>query len=96
VTMIKTVKVVSALLPASFVTLLSMTTIVAAQGDCEWYAKTAVRQQQINETLNCKFVGEAWHKDLAAHRKWCAGVPPDLWKAQAKQRSQQLSACEKR
>lgn len=68
----------------------------AAQGDCDWYAKTAVRQQQINEARKCGFTGQAWHKDLAAHVTWCAGVAPDIWKSEAQKRNQQLEACEKR
>ena len=69
---------------------------VAAQGNCEWYGKTAVRQQQINEDKKCGFKGDAWHKDLAAHMKWCAGVAPDFWKSEAQKRNQQLEACEKK
>jgi hypothetical protein len=68
----------------------------AAQGNCEWYARTAVRQQQINEEKKCGFKGEAWHKDLAAHLKWCASVAPDLWKSEAQKRNQQLEVCGKR
>ncbi len=67
-----------------------------AQANCDWYAKTAVRQQQINETKLCGFTGLSWHKDLAAHRKWCLGVPPDAWKAEAQKRSQELQACEQK
>ena len=70
--------------------------LAAAQADCDWYAKTAVRQQQINETKQCGFTGLAWHKDLAKHQAWCRSVPPDLWKAEAKKRSQQLIECEKK
>jgi hypothetical protein len=68
----------------------------AAQGNCEWYAKTAVRQQQINEDKKCGLKGDAWHRDLAAHLKWCTGVAPELWKSEAQKRNQQLEACGKR
>lgn len=67
-----------------------------AQSNCDWYAKTAVRQQQVNEDKKCGFNGEAWHKDLSAHLKWCASVSPDFWKAQAQTRNQQLDACGKK
>ncbi|MFV0297913.1 MAG: hypothetical protein ACK5JT_17540 [Hyphomicrobiaceae bacterium] len=67
-----------------------------AQANCDWYAKTAVRQQQINETRKCGYTGQSWHKDLARHRAWCLVVPPDLWKAEAKKRSDLLMTCEKR
>lgn len=66
---------------------------VSAQATCEWYAKTALRQQQLNEERKCGFKGEAWHPDLKAHLAWCASVSPDLWKEQAKARDQQLAQC---
>ncbi|MEZ5854947.1 MAG: hypothetical protein R3D67_09480 [Hyphomicrobiaceae bacterium] len=68
----------------------------SAQANCDWYAKTAVRQQQINASKQCGLTGLSWHTDLAAHRKWCQGVPPDAWKAEAQKRSQQLQACEQK
>lgn len=70
--------------------------LAQAQGNCDWYAKTAVRQQQLNEDKRCGFTGEAWHKDLAAHAKWCAGVAPDFWKSEAQKRNQQLESCQKK
>lgn len=84
------------LMAASVMSTTVMPTLAAAQANCDWYAKTAVRQQQINETKQCGFTGLAWHKDLAAHVTWCQSVPPDLWKAEAKKRSQQLLECEKK
>ena len=66
---------------------------VHAQANCEWYARTALRQQQINEERKCGFKGEAWHSDLKAHLNWCASVSPDAWKDQAKTRDQQLAQC---
>src|SRR5947209_5950952 len=67
-----------------------------AQGNCDWYAKTALRQQQLNEQQKCGFKGEAWSSDLKAHVAWCASVSPELWKAQAQQREQQLTQCAKK
>lgn len=64
-----------------------------AQSNCQWYASTALRQQQQNEKLKCGFSGNAWHSDLKAHLTWCAGVSPDLWKAQAQQRDKEIAAC---
>lgn len=87
----------SAVVPlAVLATLAVAATGAAAQSNCEWYAKTAVRQQQINEEKRCGFIGDAWHKDLAAHMKWCAGVAPDFWKSEAQKRNQQLDACPKK
>jgi hypothetical protein len=67
-----------------------------AQSNCDWYARTALRQQQENERLKCGFKGDAWHTDLKAHSAWCAGVAPDTWKTQAQKRDQELVACSKK
>ncbi len=83
------------LLAASLAPLLAPS-LANAQTNCDWYARTAVRQQQINEEKKCGFTGEAWHKDLSAHMKWCASVAPDAWKLQAQGRSSQLEACGKK
>ena len=64
-----------------------------AQANCEWYAKTALKQQQDNERLKCGFQGEAWHTDIKAHAVWCQSVAPDAWKEQAKKRDRELAAC---
>ncbi|MFM9943531.1 MAG: hypothetical protein ACKVP7_29035 [Hyphomicrobiaceae bacterium] len=70
-------------------------TTATAQANCDWYAKTALKQQQDNERLKCGFKGPEWTTDLRAHTTWCAGVAPDAWKAQAQKRDQQLAACQK-
>ena len=67
-----------------------------AQANCEWYAKTALKQQQDNERLKCGFKGDAWNADLKAHAVWCQSVPPDAWKEQAKKRNQELATCAKK
>ena len=72
------------------------TAAVQAQANCDWYAKTALRQQQDNERMKCGFKGEAWAADLKAHAAWCSSVSPDAWKEQAKKRDQELSACAKK
>ena len=41
--------------------LAALASSAAAQSNCDWYAKTAVRQQQINEDKKCGFTGDAWH-----------------------------------
>lgn len=66
---------------------------VSAQSNCQWYASTALRQQQENEKLKCGLKGQSWHSDLKAHLAWCASVAPDYWKAEARSRDQQLAAC---
>ncbi len=67
-----------------------------AQGTCQWYAATALKQQQDNERLKCGFDGIAWHADLGRHLQWCKGVAPDEWKSAAQERDQQLAQCAKR
>ena len=67
-----------------------------AQASCDWYAKTALKQQQDNEHMKCGFKGEAWNADLKAHAAWCQSVQPDTWKDQAKKRDQDLATCAKK
>ena len=69
---------------------------VAAQANCDWYAKTALKQQQDNERLKCGFKGLAWTTDLKAHQAWCASVSPDEWKKEAQKRDQDLASCQKK
>jgi hypothetical protein len=66
----------------------------AAQANCDWYAKTALKQQQDNDRLKCDLKGPAWTMDLKAHQAWCAGVGPDEWKKQAQLRDQELASCQ--
>lgn len=68
----------------------------AAQANCDWYARTALKQQQDNERLKCGFKGPEWNADLRAHLNWCTSVAPDVWREQAKKRDQQLATCAKR
>jgi hypothetical protein len=70
--------------------------MASAQSNCEWYAKTALKQQQENEQRKCGFKGPEWSSDLMAHMNWCRGVAPDAWKKQAQLREQQLAACAKK
>jgi hypothetical protein len=65
------------------------------QTNCDWYAKTALKQQQENEQRRCGFTGNSWSSDLKAHMTWCL-TNPDRWKSEAQHRDQQLAvACRK-
>lgn len=64
-----------------------------AQANCSWYGATALKQQQQNEKLKCGLTGDDWSPDLKAHLVWCGNVAPDVWKAAAQRRDQQLSQC---
>lgn len=64
-----------------------------AQANCQWYATTALKQQQENEKLKCGFKGDAWSADMKAHLGWCSSVAPDVWKAAAQKRDQELQTC---
>lgn len=66
----------------------------AQQANCDWYAKTALKQQQENEQKKCGFSGNGWSSDLKAHMSWCASNP-DQWKSEAQRREQMLSTCKK-
>lgn len=65
-----------------------------AQANCDWYAKTALKQQQENEQRKCGFTGANWSSDLKAHLAWCT-ANPDQWRAEAQRREQQLATCKK-
>jgi hypothetical protein len=67
-----------------------------AQGSCDWYAKTALKQQQDNERLKCGFRGPEWSANLADHMRWCGSVAPDVWRVQAQRRDAQLAQCAKK
>ena len=66
----------------------------AAQANCDWYAKTALKQQQENEQRKCGFTGNGWSSDLRSHMSWCA-ANPDQWKSEAQRRETQLASCKK-
>ncbi len=78
--------------------LLAATTFLPGQGqaqaNCQWYATTALKQQQDNERLKCGFTGPAWNSDLKAHTAWCSGVAPEMWRQEAQKRDQELAACQ--
>lgn len=63
--------------------------------NCNWYADTALKQQQQNELRKCGFTGAEWSTSRTAHLAWCGTQPPDRWKAQAQKREQQLAGCKK-
>lgn len=64
-----------------------------AQANCDWYAQTALKQQQENERLKCGFTGPAWTSDLNAHQAWCSNVAPEEMKSEAQAREQQIKTC---
>lgn len=74
--------------------LLALTSVAAqAESNCDWYAQTALKQQQQNDKLKCGLTGPAWTTDLKAHLAWCGSVAPDKMKTEAQAREQQLQAC---
>jgi hypothetical protein len=72
---------------------LGLPTPAAAQANCDWYANTAVKQQQENEKFKCGFKGDGWSADRKSHMGWCGSVAPDAWKKAAQTRDQELQAC---
>jgi hypothetical protein len=73
-----------------------LVTAAHAQQSCDWYAKTALQQQQENEQKKCGFTGPAWNSDLKSHQAWCASQPPDAWRSEAQKRAKQLEGCAKK
>jgi hypothetical protein len=90
---ITTVRTIALGTAAAMTGLAALAAGASAQTTCEWYGRTALKQQQENVQLKCGFTGPEWSSDLRAHMAWCASVPPDVWKKSAQSRDQQLAAC---
>jgi len=90
------IRIAAALGLAALVATLGRAPVVQAQANCDWYAKTALKQQQENEQRKCGLSGADWSSDLKAHMTWCASVAPDAWKAAAQKRDKALAACVKK
>lgn len=90
----KTVAQGLVLAAATIASMAGLVTQASAQANCDWYAKTALKQQQENEQKKCGFTGNGWSSDLKAHATWCA-ANPDQWKAEAQRREQMLATCKK-
>lgn len=88
-----TLRTIAPAAAAALTGLAALATGAFAQTTCEWYGRTALKQQQENVQLKCGFTGPEWSSDLRAHVAWCASVPPDVWKKSAQSRDQQLAAC---
>lgn len=66
----------------------------ALSSSCEWYATTSLKQQQRNERGRCGFTGSEWQGSLREHEQFCESSDPDVWKAAARAREEQLRTCE--
>ena len=76
--------------------LVAASTAASAQtANCNWYADTALKQQQRNEQGKCGFTGSEWSSSKQAHLTWCATQTPDRWKAAAQKREQMLAGCKR-
>ncbi len=67
----------------------------AQMASCNWYADTALLQQQENERRKCGFTGPEWNPSRQAHLAWCATQNPERWRSEAQKRRQQLDACKR-
>jgi len=67
----------------------------AQTADCNWYADTALKQQQRNEQGKCGFSGPEWSSSRQSHLAWCATQAPDRWKAAAQKRERMLAGCKR-
>jgi hypothetical protein len=63
--------------------------------NCNWYAATALKQQQQNERRKCGFRGPEWSSNRQAHIAWCARQAPDRWKKEAQRRERLLADCKR-
>jgi hypothetical protein len=63
--------------------------------NCDWYADTALKQQQQNEQRKCGFSGPEWGVSRQVHVAWCGTQAPDRWRAMAQKRAQMLAGCKK-
>jgi hypothetical protein len=79
--------------PAILLTAAFASSGAEAQANCDWYAKTALKQQQENEQRKCNLSGPEWSSDLKSHMAWCGSVAPDVWKKAAQKRDQDLASC---
>ena len=85
-----------ALLSLVSVLVLAGSEVASAQtANCNWYAETALKQQQRNEQGKCGFAGSEWSMNRQAHLTWCATQNPDRWKAEAQKREQMLAGCKR-
>jgi len=76
--------------------LVAASTSASAQtANCNWYADTALKQQQRNEQGKCGFSGPEWSMSRQTHLTWCATQNPDRWKAEAQKREQLLAGCKR-
>jgi hypothetical protein len=85
----------AAVLAAAGLALSGPPAALAQAANCNWYADTALKQQQQNEQRKCGFTGAEWSPNRQAHLAWCGTQPPDRWKAQAQKREQMLAGCKK-
>jgi len=73
--------------------LLTASPAARADQDCNWYAQTSAKQEQTNESRNCKFKGDGWTVDKTKLVAWCQSVPPDEWRKAVTDRENQLKTC---
>jgi hypothetical protein len=90
-----TIRLAAIVLAVTGMATVTVQSSLAQQATCDWYAKTALRQQQDNEQRKCGFSGPGWSSDMKAHMSWCAVNSPDNWKSEAQRREQQLSTCKR-
>jgi hypothetical protein len=82
-------------LAALLLTSISPLAASAQAADCNWFAETALKQQQRNEQGKCGLSGAEWTASKQAHLAWCSTQTPDRWKAEAQKREQMLAGCKR-
>lgn len=60
---------------------------------CTQYARTAVRQNQLNERKKCGFTGNRWTNDYNGHYNWCMAVAENTSHQETQARKVFLDNC---
>ena len=66
---------------------------LANRGECQSYARSAVRTAQRAQNLMCPLTGPRYGTDENAHYFWCMGVEPETSRAEWTARNRQLETC---
>ncbi len=83
----------SLMVAALAASLLGGSAAARADEDCNWYALTSAKQQQVNEGKSCGQKGDGWSTDQAVHLAYCTSVSPEEWRKAVEERKKVLKTC---
>ncbi|AJX15588.1 hypothetical protein [Burkholderia ubonensis] len=67
--------------------------VAANDGMCQYYAQTAVSENNRNQRLSCRLTGPRWDSNPANHVGWCSGAKLESITNEAIGRLMQLNGC---